>query len=52
MNLDNIMINHFENQVNQTKETIIKEVGHLIYCPELDMILWTHKVSKRVVTHQ
>jgi hypothetical protein len=50
-NLDNIMINminHFENQVNQTKETIIKEVGHLIYCPELDMILWTHKVSKRL----
>lgn len=41
-NLDNIMINminYFENQVNQTKEVIIKEVGHLIYCPELDMIL-------------
>lgn len=50
-NLDNIMINminHFENQVNQTKKEIIKEVGHLIYCPELDMILWTHKVSKRL----
>lgn len=46
-NLDNIMvnmINHFENQVNETR----KKVGHLVYCPELDMILWTHKVSKRL----
>jgi hypothetical protein len=44
MNLDNIMlnmINYFENQVNETKEAII-------YCPELDMILWTYKVSKRL----
>ena len=51
MNLDNIMINminHFENQVNETKESIINEVGHLIYCPKLDMILWTYKVAKRL----
>lgn len=42
------MINHFENQVEIVKKDIINELGYLVYCPELDMILWTYKVSKRL----